>query len=129
MVATDRVQEMFADSRVLYDDAIEMLAQDKLRNAAEKAWGATKRATDALLLVRTGEDPRTTAATTQELDRLANRDPQVKSLVGRYFSRIGQLHGLCFYDGICNPELTNRRVRETIAYIEDAEAMAGVGLR
>ncbi len=126
MVATDRVQEIFADSRVLYDDAIEMLAQDKLRNAAEKAWGATKRATDALLLVRTGEEPRTTAATTQELDRLANRDPQVKSLVGRYFSRIGQLHGLCFYDGICDPELTNRRVRETIAYIEDAEVMAGI---
>ena len=126
MVATDRVQEMFEDSRVLYDDATEMLAQDKLRNAAEKAWGATKRATDALLLARTGEEPRTTAATTQELDRLANRDPQVKSLVGRYFSRIGQLHGLCFYDGICDPELTNRRVRETIAYIEDAEVMAGI---
>ena len=126
MVATDRVQEMFADSRVLYDDAIEMLAQDKLRNSAEKAWGATKRATDALLLVRTGEKPRTTAITTLELDRLANRDPQVKSLVGRYFSRIGQLHGLCFYNGICDPELTNRRVRETIAYIEGAEVMAGI---
>ena len=117
---------MFADSRVLYDDAIEMLAQDKLRNSAEKAWGATKRATDALLLVRTGEKPRTTAITTLELDRLANRDPQVKSLVGRYFSRIGQLHGLCFYNGICDPELTNRRVRETIAYIEGAEVMAGI---
>ena len=126
MVATDRVQEIFEDSRVLYDDAMEMLSQGKFRNAAEKAWGATKRATDALLLVRTGEEPRTTAATTQELDRLANRDPQVKSLVGRYFSRIGQLHGLCFYDGICDPELTNRRVRETIAYIEDAEVMAGI---
>ena len=126
MVATDRVQEIFEDSRVLYDDAMEMLSQGKLRNAAEKAWGATKRATDAFLLVRTGEEPRTTAATTQELDRLANRDPQVKSLVGRYFSRIGQLHGLCFYDGICDPELTNRRVRETIAYIEDAEVMAGI---
>ena len=129
MVATDRVQEMFADSRVLYDDAMEMLSQGKLRNAAEKAWGATKRATDALLLARNGEEPRTTAATTQELDRLANRDPQAKSLVGRYFSRIGQLHGLCFYDGICDPELTSRRVRETIAYIEDAEVMARGGLR
>jgi hypothetical protein len=126
LVATDRVQEIFEDSRVLYDDAMEMLSQGKLRNAAEKAWGATKRATDAFLLVRTGEEPRTTAATTQELDRLANRDPQVKSLVGRYFSRIGQLHGLCFYDSICDPELTNRRVRETIAYIEDAEVMAGI---
>ena len=127
MVATDRVQEIFEDSRVLYDDAMEMLAQDKLRNVAEKAWGATKRATDVLLLARTGEEPRTTAITTLEVDRLGDRDPQVKSLVGRYFSRIGQLQGLCFYDGICDPELTNRRVRETIAYIEDAEVIAGVG--
>jgi hypothetical protein len=51
LVATDRVQEIFEDSRVLYDDA---------------------------------------------------------------------------YDSICDPELTNRRVRETIAYIEDAEVMAGI---
>ena len=63
-----------------------LMSQGKLRNAAEKAWGATKRATDAFLLVRTGEEPRTTAATTQELDRLANRDPQVKSLASATLS-------------------------------------------
>ena len=50
MVATDRVRFLFADARTLYDDAIEMLDQGKIRNAAEKAWGATKRATDALVL-------------------------------------------------------------------------------
>ena len=32
------------------------LEQGRIRNAAEKAWGATKRATDALALARTGED-------------------------------------------------------------------------
>ena len=31
-----------------------MLAQGRIRNAAEKAWGATKRATDAVILARTG---------------------------------------------------------------------------
>ena len=77
-------------------------------------------------MARTGEEPGTTAITTLEVDRLGDRDPQVKSLVGRYFSRISQLHGQCFYNGICDPGLTSRRVRETIVYIEDAEVMAGV---
>ena len=45
MVATDRVNFLFADARSLYDDALKMLDQEKIRNAAEKAWGATKRAT------------------------------------------------------------------------------------
>ena len=48
MVATDRVRFLFSDARTLYDYALEMLDQGKIRNAAEKAWGATKRATDAL---------------------------------------------------------------------------------
>ena len=46
MVATDRVNFLFADPRSLYDDALEMFDQGKIRNAAEKAWGTTKRATD-----------------------------------------------------------------------------------
>ena len=57
MVATDRVNFLFADARALYDDAIEMLDEGKIRNAAEKAWGATKRATGALVLARHGEEP------------------------------------------------------------------------
>ena len=46
MVAADLVNFLFADARALYDDALEMLDQGKIRNAAEKVWGATKRATD-----------------------------------------------------------------------------------
>ena len=55
--ATDRVQAVFQDARALQADALEMLAQGRIRNAAEKAWGATKRATDALVLANTGEEP------------------------------------------------------------------------
>ena len=39
MVATERVNFLFADGRALYYDALEMLSQGKIRNAAEKAWG------------------------------------------------------------------------------------------
>ena len=54
---TNRIEEIFADARELQADALEMLALGKVRNAAEKDWGATKRASDALVLARTGEEP------------------------------------------------------------------------
>ena len=43
--STDRIQVIFQDARELQADALELLALGKVRNAAEKAWGATKRAT------------------------------------------------------------------------------------
>ena len=49
---TNRIEEIFQDARELQADALEMLAQGRIGNAAEKAWWATKRATDALVLVR-----------------------------------------------------------------------------
>ena len=123
MVAASRVQEIFDDAKAMQREALERLAAGDIRDAAEKAWCATKRAPDALTLARTGEEPRTTARTTNELDSLADRDSRVKPLVGRYYSRIGQLHGACFYDGLCNDQ-TQRRIRETAIYIEDAERLA-----
>ena len=124
-IANHRADAIFADAHVLYDDALEMLELGKVRNAAEKAWGATKRATDALILARTGYEPERTPETSAELRALAGRDPAVRSLVGRYYSRQGVLHGDCFYMGLCEPlEDTERRIRETASYIADAERLA-----
>ncbi len=104
---------------------MEELDRDDLRDAAEKAWGATKRATDALILARTGEEPRTTAFTSVGIRRLAVQDGRVQSLVGRYYTRIGALHGECFYEGLCEPrEDIERRIRETDDYIRDAQELA-----
>ena len=117
-----RPDAIFAD---LYDDALEMLEQGKIRNAAEKAWGATKRATDALILARTGHLPIRTPDTSRGLRALAEADPEVCSLVGRYYSRQGALHDECFYLGLCEPlDDTERRIRQTAAYIADAERLA-----
>ena len=120
----DRIAELFADARQVHSQAVARLDAGDVRDAAEKAWCATKRATDALILALTGEEPVTTARTTDELDALADRDPQARTLLGRYFSRLGQLHGACFYDARCNPQ-TGRRIRETAAYIDDAQNLAG----
>ena len=124
---TNRVQEIFQDARELQADALEMLALDKIRNAAEKAWGATKRATDALVLARTGEEPELPAETALGLRLLQAEDTAIREarLVARYYTRQGSLHGHCFYMGLCDPlEDTERRIRETSDYITDAEALA-----
>ena len=125
MLETQQVGLIFADARDLYQDALEMLDQDRLRNAAEKAWCATKRATDALILARTGEEPRTSGQTMRMLRRLRRRDPSLESLRLGYGLRHSFLLGACFYDGILEPaDDIIRDVRETIEYIRDAESMA-----
>ena len=53
----EQIDEIFADARRMHSQAVERLEQGDIRDAAEKAWCATKRATDALLLARTGEPP------------------------------------------------------------------------
>lgn len=125
MVATSEAPEIFADARTLYADALAMLAQGKLRNAAEKAWGATKRATDALILARTGELSHSSGRTSRRIFELARRDEAVKRLLEQYGHRQHQLHGRCFYDGNCEPEDGMAElIRETATYIQHAERLA-----
>ena len=128
MVATDRVREIFADAHVMYADALERWATGDIRDAAEKAWCATLRSTNALILARTGEEQEKTPETSGRLDKLARQEPAASSLVGRYYARQQRLHGDCFYSGILTyPEEIERRIRETIDYIADAEALAFPG--
>ena len=55
----DRLDELFADARDMYDQAIERLDHGDIRDAAEQA----RRATDGLILARADEEPVTTART------------------------------------------------------------------
>ena len=126
----DQVSAIFADARTLYADALEMLEADKLRNAAEKAWGATKRATDALIIARTAEElrPGQTTHKLRTLRREANSDEaeMFESVRVRYFAWQNLLHGRCFYNGDCAPQSDIvADIRETLDYIRDAEVLAG----
>ena len=126
MTITADVSRIFADARQVHSEALERLDQGDIRDAAEKAWCATLRATNALILAHTGEEPERTTYSRIGLERLAQRDDRVESLVNRYYSRQSSLHGDCFYLGICEPvDLIERRIRETVQYIQDAEALAG----
>ena len=101
---TNRIEEIFRDARELQANALEMLDQGKIRNSAEKAWGTTKRATDALVLARGGEDPQSAGRARRALMRLSPGDQVMGTLQGEYHFRARMLHIDCFYWGNCAPE-------------------------
>ena len=124
MVATDEVSEIFADARRMHESALEKLSEGDVRDAAEKAWCATLRATQSLIMALTGEEPSTTAVASDGLDALARQDSRCETLKARYYSRIYHLHAQCFYNGRCASPEIRRRIIETADYIRDAKALA-----
>ena len=127
METAARSRGLFADARTLYTDALEMLDQGELRNAAEKAWGATKRATDALVLARTGQEPQSAGGARRALLRLSNAGEGFDLFQGQYNIRSALLHVNCFYDGNCEPEVEmTALIVATSAYIQDAERLATI---
>ena len=123
---TDRISAIFSDARSVHADALCMLEAGDVRDAAEKAWCATKRATDALLLAQTGIEPQISSETSRGLATLATQDQAFRRLRRRYHSRQSTLHGDCFYLGICEPfDDVERRIRQTADYITDAERLSG----
>ena len=111
----------------MHSAALARLAEGDIRDASEKAWCAVKRATDALVLAHTGELPERSTDTGSSLRRIAKSEPAARSLKVRYYERQGTLHGECFYIGLCEPtDDTEHLIRETIDYIQDAEALAQV---
>ena len=128
MLSTERGRYVMSDAWTLYADAIEMLELGRIRNAADKAWGATKRATDALVLERTGREPQITTQTTNGIRALGRQSEAGRSLYTRYSVRITELHGSCFYNGHCEPrEYFEELIRDTADYIRDAERLAEEG--
>ena len=126
MLETERVAAIFADAWELYGDAIEEVERRKLRIAAEVAWGATKRATDALILAHTGREPMVSTHTSRGLRFLRKQDPALESFRVEYNHRQSMLHGKYFYRGDCGSEvIVTEIVRATANFIRDAENFAG----
>ena len=105
------------------------MAEGDIRDAAEKAWCATLQATNAVILAQTGLSPERTPVTSLELNKLRAASNRFESLVRRYYTRQGLLHGECFYLGLCEPqEEVERRIRETGEYIADARELADTAI-
>ena len=117
-------ERVFEDARLMRDAALERMAAGDIRDAAEKAWCATVRAAEALVLARTGRQPGTSTAAGRRLRALEGDDPSLEPLVSRYYRRQEALHGECFYHNFFDPAEIERLVNQTAAYVSDAERLA-----
>ncbi len=128
MTITREVQDIFTGARQLHQSALERLEAGDVRDAAGKAWCATKRATGALVMARTGEEPGTTARTSDELDALARTAHEVRSMKPHYYQSIYRsiyrLHGQCFYNGPCDSEEVITLIHGAAQYITNVENLA-----
>ena len=117
-------ERIFADARLMRDAALERMAAGDIRDAAEKAWRSTVRATEALVLVRTGQEPGTSTMAGRRLRSISVRDPAALGLRRTFFDRQVALHGECFYHDHYVLEEIVPLINETLDYIRDAERLA-----
>ena len=117
-------ERIFADARLMRDAALERLAAGDIRDAAEKAWCATVRAAEALVLARTGQEPSTSTAAGRRLRAIAVDDHSLEPLASRYYRRQEALHGECFYHDFYDPREIELLVHDTAEYVSDAERLA-----
>lgn len=122
--ANANAANIFADAERMRQSALERMAAGDVRDAAEKAWCATLRATEALVLARTCQEPRTSTIAGRRLRAIAQRDLSLQNLSLHYSHRQDVLHGECFYHDYFDPEEIERLVRETADYIQDAQRLA-----
>ena len=121
----ERAAALFADARAMHDAALARFDADDIRDAAEKAWCATKRAADGLIVARTGEEPEKASDTTRGLRFLGIDDENVHRSMNHYYAAREALHGCCFYRASCEIiEDTERLIHETLDYINEAERLA-----
>ena len=125
MTMTADSARIFADARLMYGAALTLMNTGDIRDAAEKAWCATKRAADGMIAARTGEEPTSSTGTSRGLRQLRETDPAIDALQQRYFARQATLHGACFYYGLCDPiDEVIQLIRETEVFIVEAERLA-----
>ncbi len=125
MTITNPAQEIFEDARQLYHAVIERLEAGDFRDAAEKAWCATRRASDACILARMNLEPEKSSHTTDRLKQLAKIDGRIRDwqILPRYYHIQGSLHGDCFYHGKFDEEDVNL-LYSVDRYINDVTALA-----
>jgi hypothetical protein len=119
------VEDLLRDAEERLEKAIKEMKVD-LRDASEKAWLATVRATDALILARMGVKPKVMSERREKLGELIMREPRIDEarIWDRFHSRSDVLHSSCFYEGVCKPpEAIKRKILETKEYIEDVRKL------
>ncbi len=123
----DEARVNSADSLARLDDATKHWDKRELLRSAEKAWAAANQATNALILARTGIEPKpgSDADTYGLLSRLAKEVPGLEDLKDRYAHLSVYLFDLVLCNGSVDPlDFTIHDIRDTADYIRDAERLA-----
>ena len=137
MSNTERSASLFAGAWAIYedglkklDDAIEHWDRRELQRSAEKAWEATLQATNALILVRTGVEPKPNddRETSKRLGLLRSEDLEWNELTKAYTCQEQALFITIVCDGDVDPiKCTIDDIRDAADYIRNVERLAGTG--
>lgn len=97
----------------------------RIRQAAEKGWGAVVQATNHLLEKRKIKVPRGTQRRLERLADLEDKDSRVRkaAVTDRYRAFLQTLHSECFYDGVYSVKLVQRELRRLGEFIRQVESL------
>ena len=129
MLQTNTVAELFQTAHHHHAQALELLDQGQLRDAAAQAWDAALTATNALLLAHTGQEPEDLRETDGLMWELFTRDhPSLRPFTTHFGALKGFLLMTCVHDCFCGMEEGLKMdVRGAIDYIKQAEKLAEEG--
>ena len=119
-----KIEAIFNEAESLYNEAIEMLKEGKIRDATKRAWTSTVKATSALILAKTGIEIDGLKRLIVAFRQLSRKDKEVeKRIKDRFFTQQQFLSGCCTY--IDSREQVEEKIKETIEYIKEARRLAG----
>jgi hypothetical protein len=97
----------------------------RIRQAAEKGWGAVVQAANHLLEKRKVKVPRGTQKRLERLVELEDRDSRLRkaAVADRYRAFLHTLHSECFYDGTYSVKLVQRELRRLGDFIRQVEVL------
>ena len=84
MLQTNTVAELFQTAHHHHAQALDLLEQGQLREAAAQAWDAALTATNALILSRTGQAPEDLRETDGQIRQFALDNPALRPLLTHY---------------------------------------------
>jgi len=115
-----------AAASIEYEESVKRGDVMKLRDACEKAWLATLKATDALLEAYGLSAGRTHKDRRDKLWKLKGRERAIEDLgiYDRFNARMMILHLQGFYDGDVSPEQFKDEMEKVSRYITEVEALA-----
>ena len=100
MLQTATVNELFQTAHHHHAQALELLDQGHLREAAAQAWAAALTATNALILSRTGQAPADLRETDRQIRQFALDNPALRPILTHYdILQEFLLHHNGMYDG------------------------------